>query len=165
MKRIALLLFLLVTVAVSLTAQFSTDREVYATEGNGVVYKFVATVKSQDSIASKSFTLSEYDAESFATYPIAYGKKIVSADSATRVFARILGTYGDGEWFVVDTLAAYAGAAFDSIATYNTGTLDLNNKKCAAYKISLKGLTGNPDDAVWTFSAYGYRRDPDLNAR
>lgn len=160
MKRTSLLLIAILMVSAIGAAQFTTDREIVKTDGNGQILKFVASVPLTDSIASASFTLSEYDAESFSTYPIAYGRKVVSADSTPQVFARILGTYGDGTWFVVDTIAAN-----DSVAAYSTGTLDLNNKKCAAYKISLKGLTGNPDDPVWTFSVYAYRKDLDLIAR
>ena len=135
-------------------AQFTTDAKVYqADNGKSEAILFVASVDSLSDYTSKAFYLDDYDAESFFSYPLSYGV-ILSSAGTPHVFLYIQGTIGDGNWFTVDTVAAN-----DSIKTYATGTLDLNNKKCFAYRVYADGITGNRLDTQLTFSLFVYRKE------
>lgn len=139
---------------------YSENPAKYNPDGNGIVYRYTAVVDSLNNYTSNAFSISSYDAESFSTYPIAFGYKVSSVAAVPNVFIYIQGTYGDGNWFAVDTVAAN-----DSAETYTTGTLDLNGKKCASYRVVLDGQTGNEEDTIVTLSLYAYRKDPDLISR
>lgn len=162
---IMLLTLMFSVLTVDLSAQgFISDAVARPTDGNGVVWAFEVEVDSLENYTSKAFSLSPYDADDFSEYhPLHFGKVASSADGTPRVFVYIQGTYGDGNWFTVDTVAVA-----DSVETYNTGTLDLNAKKCAAYRVVFDGITGYTDnrlDTVYKLSLYAYRKDPDLITR
>jgi hypothetical protein len=134
---------------------FTTNAEVsWGEDDNGQVFRFVATIDSLNTYTSKAFYLSEYDGESLFSYPVAYGKVASSVVGVPKIKSIIQGTYGDGNWFNVDTLSTS-----DSVETYNTGTVDLNNRKCLAYRIEISGVTTNPGDTIYTLSLYAYRRE------
>ena len=158
MKRASILIALILAIAMitpsTSPAQFTDNAKIKKADVNGEVFLFSVGVDSVDDYTSNAFNLSAYDGESFSTYPIAYGLKMSSTLGVASVNIFIQGTYGDGNWFVVDTLLVT-----DSLETYRTGSINLNNVKCLAYRVVFDGQAGNRSDTWVIVSLYAYRRD------
>lgn len=101
------------------------------------IFTFKVMVDSLNTYTTSAFTLSHFDAESFVTYPLSYGK-LLSSTGLPKVSVYIDGSYGFATWGVVDTIMTT-----DSIKTYKIGTLDLNNNHCPWYRLRVVGTTGN----------------------
>lgn len=112
------------------------------------LFTFRVLVDSVGSTTTNSFTLAPYDAESFVTYPVSYGKMITSA-GMPRVSVYVDGSYGFSTWATVDTLFTS-----DSLTTFASGTFDLSNKHFPYYRLRVIGTAGNRKDAVLNLVLY-----------
>ena len=136
----AVIAVLIATMSVTAPAQITTSF-VQPNVSSKATVTIHANVDSLTTYTSGPFGLSGYDAESFYTYPLAYGKKLASAGTP-KISAYIDGSYGFSTWTVVDTILTT-----DSVTTFASGTLDLNNKHFPQYRVRIIGATGNRRDS------------------
>ncbi|MFZ4620971.1 MAG: hypothetical protein ACOYNS_10450 [Bacteroidota bacterium] len=126
----------------------------------GKVIKFQGYIDSTiTTYTSNPFSLSGYQGESFYTYPVQYRYRNVSAAGTPYVTHYIQGNLGDSTWFTIDTLITR-----DSTETVQFGSIDFNNRKCAAYRIVSSGGTNganakNRSDTVSELTLYMPRKD------
>lgn len=126
----------------------------------GLSIKFQGYIDSTlTTYTSNPFQLSGYQAESFTSYPVHYRYRNVSAAGTPYVTHIIQGNYGDTTWVNIDTLITR-----DSTEISQIGTIDLNNRKCYAYRlVSSGGTTGanakNRSDTVSEVTLYMPRKD------
>ncbi|MEW5799968.1 MAG: hypothetical protein AB1728_13285 [Bacteroidota bacterium] len=166
MKRI--LVFLIAMVAIVMSTCVPAHAQGYTTKNavvewadrdNGKAVMFHGVIDSVNSYTSKSFTLAGFQGESFATYPVRYRYRNVSAAGKPFVTHIIQGTLGDTTWFNIDTLCVK-----DSSETLVRGTIDFNGEKCYAYRLVSSGGTSgdggkNRSDTVSEVTFFVARKD------
>lgn len=101
-------------------------------------------VDSVTTVTSKWFGVKSYLVNSFNDYPIQYARKLNSVKGLPKVTTTIEGSNDQTNVAIVDTL----GGVSDSIETYTSGTLNLNNKKFWYYRIKQTGQSGNRADVT-----------------
>lgn len=103
-----------------------------------------STGLTASTVTSQWFSASKYLGNSFYTYPVQYTKLVKSTKGKPRITTTIEGSNDQTNVAVVDTMGILA----DSIETYQSGTLNLNNKKYWYYRIKHTGTSGNRADAT-----------------
>lgn len=132
-------------------------------------YGFFVTNLVVDSAATKwsqEISVSNYDAESWTTYPWNYSKretKYVSNDSLNySVYVYACGPNKDvnANWFVIDTLYNNTTLKATGTPAVANGTANFNNKKFAYYKICIVNKAGCKKFILSDFGFYQAKRDP-----
>ena len=160
MKRFAFVLIALLAVALTASAQFSTNASIKTFNDGGKVIKFVGTISSTTAYTSNGFSLAGYQGEASSTYPpLAVDYSLDTADVAAgtdvdSVKAIIQGSNDESNWKNVDTLST---VGFGTVAQTYT-TLDLNAQKWAYYRWVVTGV-GSNTGATITINCYAYRKD------
>jgi hypothetical protein len=153
MKRINLFsigLILLMFFAAAAIAQ--TDVTVNTYNGKALLVTFPSTkIDSTATVYSDWFSIAGYDAESFATYPMHWGRLLTSVKGKPRILWVVEGSYDGGTTaFTIDTLSVNA----DSTETYGVGTMNFNSKKAPLIRYKITGTAGNRSDTYAKGEAY-----------
>lgn len=156
MKKVFIIAFLLIFVLMlPLVADTWISNAVESkVSGDGMTLTFACSVDSVDTLTSNVFDLSNYNEDSWSTYPINYQLYNTSTLGKPRLTAYIYGTMDNSNWFVADTLFST-----DSLETVRYKTADFNNKKAVLYKMIIYGTTGNRSDTGLNLIMYFYRKD------
>jgi len=148
MKR-ALFAIVFLLLAVTAFGQTSVTKNEFG--GKALLLKFPSTsIDSTDTVYSTPFTLSGYDYQLTASYPIYYTRKLSSTAGKPRILCILQGTNDLTNYFTVDTVSVNA----DSTETLGDGTLNLNSKKAAYYRFKITGTAGNRSDTYAQYELY-----------
>jgi hypothetical protein len=129
---------------------------------------YVANELTVDSAATKwtnAFTLPNFDAESFTTYPFAYTKretKFVSNDSlnySIYVYGCSPKSTVDANWQIIDTLFANTTLKATATPAAANGTANFNNKKFPLYKLCIVNKAGAKKFKLSDFSIFQAKKD------
>ena len=162
---IGLMLFLF---AVPLFAQTTETIKLTEYNAQNSIGWYLGSELTVDSAATKwsnAFTLPNYDAESFTTYPFAYTKretKFVSNDSlnySVYVYGCSPNTNVNANWIIVDTLFANTTLKATTTPSAAAGTANFNNKKYPFYKICIVNKAGCKKFKLSDFSIYQAKKD------
>ncbi len=127
---------------------------------NGIFFDFRLTVDSLTEYTSSVFDMSNYDNQSFYTYPLTVAFKQSSAWGTPYVTAVIYGSFDNTNWIIVDTLMYK-----DSSETAVKKTIDMNGYKMPFYRMLIKGDTttgsnvANRSDTILRLWVYAYFKD------
>ena len=166
-KTLVMALFLVVLLSItSLMAQtssFTDNAKSYSSgTGDGMVINFTGVVDSTaDSLYSKTFSLGNYDAESFYTYPVNSTLLLSGGTASTQkvnIFVLGSNTPGATSSNLADFVTCDTIAYEDSSTTILYKTFNMNGAKYAKYMLFIQGTAGN---VLTNFSLplYLYRRD------
>lgn len=159
MKKIFFNAIALITVLVISTfAQSSwTDQGSVKEIRDGKYYNFTAVVVSTaDTLTSKVLDLSQFDDDSFVTYPFWFSFKLSGGTTSTqKVSCQVQASYNNSTWKVIDSLLVS-----DSTTTLTFRSADFNNFKAPFYRLIFFGTTGNSGSGITcTLNLYAYRKD------
>ena len=122
---------------------------------NGKIIHFTGVIDSVDTLTSKIFTLTKFDAESFYTYPLTYNLKLAGGTVSTqKISVELWGTLDGTNWKVIDTLS-YRDSSTSLIAT----TANLNNLKYPKIKVHVFGGTSANALTGFVGAIYAYKED------
>lgn len=127
--------------------------------GNGKVQKldqghalyFGLEATATEACTTNAFTLSGYDSDSFASYPVPWAYIGSAEGDSVAVKAIIYGSYDGTNWAIVDTL----GTSLTAVVL-TKATKDFNNVKMPFYRIIFTGLAANSKATATTFKLWLY---------
>lgn len=136
---------------------FTDNAKLVKIDRGGIVYSFTCDVDTNTSDTSLAFTPDGYIGEALTTYPITYGIKHSSTNGVSAMKVFVESSLDGAYWVRSDTLLGTS--AVDSTETYQSGTIDNNNKKFPYWRLIFAGQVGNRSDNTVTCRLYFYRRD------
>lgn len=145
-------LMLVMVFAFTTEAQWTQNYTVQKLNGTSLV-QFKGEIDSLVTLTSNTFTLSNYDKESFMTYPLTMVKKTGSTGTP-KIDAFVKGSFDKTNWITCDTLMLA-----DSVKTYSYNSVDLNNRKFPYYQVVVTGVTTNGLNSTFDIWLYLYRKE------
>lgn len=119
----------------------------------GELITFAGTLKTTDSLVSKKFEVSKYDADAWTTKP-SLGMMFKTDSSVIKAMVILHGTWNGTDYIVLDTLLSVD----QSVNLYKTKGFATITSVPPWYRLIFKGLTGNKL-ASFDLGLYYYKPD------
>lgn len=161
MKRLLSLLTIFLF-ALAVQAQTTTNNLSIQQPPGSLQLKWVdVAVDSGATLWSQDFRITEYDADSFSTYPVNYYVKADSGTAGDSIncaiyrYVNFIHPDSTSDWFVADTLISFTVDPTSKDTSF-IGTSDFNNVKAPYEKIK---VVNGYEDFVLSFGLYFARKE------
>lgn len=153
-------LSLVILLSLQINAQYTTNAQVTDLK-NGKVITFVIAAPDTGAAVvynSNSFSLNNYDNDSWATTPLNFIYKLTSAVGTPKISCYVQGSADASTWpaagTYIDTLLSSATSE-----TLTRATADFNDLKYPYYRLVIKAIKTANIDQVGSFWIYAHKKD------